>query len=286
MIYLITDYGLEDYFVSALKNVILNSCNLLKIPFPTIIDISHNLPNHNVVAAIINIKALLDLMPDRSIILAIVDPEVGSNIEGCVSLHVYHQKYIYLVGRNNGILGALYPHKHVYTYKISSRKIENNIKNKGIFYQAGIRGISNTFHGRDIFAPIASILLHDIKTNSNLLREFIGQKVKPLYYKIPKPLVKNKTIIGKIIYFDHFGNAITNISSNLLNKKIKQINLKLKDQVLFSIPNISKNYLEGKNQQIIAIANSFGYLEFSKYKSSVRELLGDFENIMVEVLMG
>lgn len=295
MIYLITDYGNKDYFVSAIKTVIFNFCDLLGVSLPRIIDITHSIESYNILPAILNIKALLDLIPNRSIILAIVDPEVGSNVKGCFSKHIFKDKEIYFVSRNNGILGALYPYKHCYTYSISLEKISKNIKQRGLFWKAGITKVSNTFHGRDIFAPISAILYYDLSTNSNLVQQFIDKKIKPLYTKIPKvKIYRNNSeickinhckeiLVGKVIYSDKFGNLVTNIPSlKLLNLKKARIKILINGKSLY-INRICNNYLDGRNEELFAVIDSFGYLEISKYKGSAKDYLLNFANIQGKI---
>ncbi|MCS7165781.1 MAG: SAM-dependent chlorinase/fluorinase [Candidatus Calescibacterium sp.] len=278
MIYFITDYGNRDYFVSAVKIVIFNTCKILGISEPTIIDISHEIDSFDIVQAILNIRAILDIIPDKSIILGIVDPEVGSDVSPCISKHVNDSKEIYFVGRNNGILGAFSEYKNSFTYEISIEKIKKDIQKRGIFYKTGIKSISNTFHGRDVFAPITAILYHDIINKSNKVKEYVGSEIKPNYFHLPEPKILDKKIVGQIIYVDKFGNLITNIPTNLITSKVKNIEIAINGHE-FRIDNICKNYLEGKDQGLIAIANSFGYIEISRFKSSAKEFLEKFGNI-------
>jgi len=275
MIYLITDYGEKDYFVCALKTVIINFCRILNTN-PIILDITHHIDSYNVFEALLNIKGMLNIIPNKSVIVGIVDPEVGSNIEGCVSKHIFKNKEIYFIGRNNGILGAFYKSKHIFTCKIDIKKIEENIKRKGIFYKAGIKEISKTFHGRDVFAPLSVILYHDTQNNTNLLKEFLSSKIKPLYYKIPPIKKENTKIVGKIIYTDKFGNLITNIPIKTVEKakKVRLVNTNQKIDL-----KILKNYIEGEKEDLFAVGDSFGYLEISRFKQSAEKFLENYGNI-------
>ncbi|MCX7758740.1 MAG: SAM-dependent chlorinase/fluorinase [bacterium] len=278
MIYLITDYGERDYFVCAIKTVIINFCRVLNVDLPLIFDITHNICSYEPIPAILNIKSMLDLIPHRSIIVCVVDPEVGSSVLPCLSKHVYKKKEIFFIGRNNGILGAFANSKHSFTYQISIKKIERDIKRRGLFYKAGIKNISNTFHGRDIFAPVASILYCDLVKGSNNIQRFVSNKIKPSYLRIPDPLVGENQICGKVIYSDKFGNLVTNIPSSLLPSKIRRIDIEINGNV-FMIDRVYKNYLEGQNRDLIVIANSFGYLEISKFKQSAEDFIKNFGSI-------
>lgn len=283
MIYLITDYGEKDYFVCALKTVIINFCKILNIN-PIVLDITHHIDSYNVFETLLNIKGMLNTIPNKSVIVGVVDPEVGSNTAGCVSKHIFKNKEIYFIGRNNGILGAFYKSKHIFTYKINIKKIEENIKRKGIFYKAGIKQISNTFHGRDVFAPLSAILHYDIQNNTNLLKQFLSSKIKPLYHKIPPIKKENNKIIGQIIYIDKFGNLITNIAIKTIEKAKKVILFNSNQRIDLKI---LKNYIEGDKEDLFAVRDSFGYLEISRFRQSAEKFLenyGSIWNFRVEVI--
>ena len=133
IICILTDFGDRDIYVSSMKAVIL-SIN----PCARIVDISHNIPRGDIQTASFEIENIFTLFPEGTIFLAVVDPGVGSKRKGII---IVSKKYIF-IGPDNGIFSAF-----------SSK--ENSffeIKNSNYFRKP----VSNTFHGRDIFAPVAA----------------------------------------------------------------------------------------------------------------------------------
>lgn len=233
MIYLLTDYGIKDYFVAALKIIINNFLKNFNLKteknLETLIDISHNIQKHNIIEGIINLQSVVDIVNDNSIFLVVIDPQVGNNQnlihnKPIVAKFSKNKRNLYIVSRNNGILTAFYNknYKLDFIYKISLKKIIKDIQSKGIFYKSLINNIDNTFHGKSVFAPIAALTFLKLN-NLNYLDKFITKdyNLKPLIFKDLFKIKVNKNFIkGNLLYFDHFGNILTNIPNNKI-KKIK-----------------------------------------------------------------
>ncbi len=185
IITLTTDFGQCDWFVGTMKGVILSIA-----PQTTIIDITHNIPQGDVKAASFSLLSSFKYFPENTIHIVVVDPGVGSERKAIV---VKTKRY-WFVAPDNGVLSyALNIDK-----ALDIRLIEND--------KLTIKQTGNTFHGRDVFAPIAAYIAMGIEPTQ------IGKKLKN-YVKISLPVPKYETneIVGEIIYIDHFGNAITNI---------------------------------------------------------------------------
>ncbi len=239
---LLTDFGLDDNYVALVKATIF-SIN----PNVEIIDITHNIQPRNIRQAAFILKTSLGYFPDDTIFVCIVDPGVGSNRNAlCARCGNY-----YFVAPDNGIL----------TYAISSSKnpkihIFTNEK-----YQ--LENPSKTFHGRDIFAPLAAYIAKGID-----LSEF-GESISfENIVKLPSLKCyydKFGNLIGEVIHIDRFGNIITTISAKALGINMHNIlknDLKWKFEIgHHNIKNISLTYSDVEPGEFVAYIGSSGYLE-------------------------
>ncbi len=177
VITLLTDFGTADYFVGAMKGVIL-SIN----PQAVIADITHEVPAQDVAAGAFTLLAAYDTFPPGTIHVAVVDPGVGSARRPIV---VRAGKHLF-VGPDNGLF------THIYDREPSFQAF--HITASQYFRQP----ISTTFHGRDIFAPSAAVLSTGVGPSS------VGTQISdPIRLSIPAT--------PSVIHIDHFGNLITNI---------------------------------------------------------------------------
>src|SRR5678815_3382631 len=137
IITLTTDFGTADYFVGAVKGVILS-----ENPEARIVDLTHDIPSHDIAAAAFTLLAAYKSFPDKTVHVAVVDPGVGSSRRGIV-VAAADQLF---VGPDNGIFS------HVYEREPGYRVFE--LTNKKYFRSR----VSPSFHGRDVFAPVAAAL--------------------------------------------------------------------------------------------------------------------------------
>lgn len=230
IITLLTDFGLEDNFVGVMKGVILGIN-----PVARIVDITHNVRPQDIMSAAFLLKGSYRFFPKGTIHLVVVDPGVGSKRKAII---VKTMDY-YFVGPDNGVLS------------IALSEIEKiiNITNEKYF----LKSVSNTFHGRDVFAPVAGYLSKGVQL------ERFGREVRE-YKKLDIPKVKAGK--GQIIYIDRFGNLVTNIPKGVSGKiQFKGI----------SIDKISSSYAEVEIGMPLAIFGSFGNLEISIREGSARD---------------
>jgi len=290
MIYLLTDYGDKDYFVSALKIVIHNFLHNFNLK-TELIDITHNIQKHNIIEGIINLQSVLDIVLNNSIFLVVIDPQVGDSKDLIYNKPIFarfskNKKKLYIVSRNNGILTAFYNknYKLDFIYKISLKNILKDIKLKRIFYKSFITDIDNTFHGKSVFAPIAALTFAKLN-NVNYLDKFIikDYTLKPFIFKDLFKIKQTRNYIqGRLLYADHFGNIITNVPNNKINKikKIKQCIIKsndLNNQLV--IDKFYDSYAQALADELFLIKGSFGYLELSVNKQSALEkIISHFKN--------
>ncbi len=186
IITLTSDFGLDDPYVGIMKGVILQIC-----PHCRLVDLSHGIPQGDVLRASLAVQAALDYFPKGTIHLAVVDPGVGS---ARLPL-VVHARGMYFVGPDNGLFGFL-AHDDPPPRVVSIRPGRYTLPR-----------MSATFHGRDIFAPIAAHLARGVRL------EELGTASRGLVtLDIPKAewLAPDK-VKGTVIYIDHFGNCISNV---------------------------------------------------------------------------
>lgn len=190
MITLLTDFGTADYFVPAMKGVILSLH-----PPAQILDLTHDIPAQDIRFAAFTLSACYRNFPAGTIHVAVVDPGVGSARHPLV---IATEKYFF-VGPDNGLFSDVFAHeKNARIFQATNTE----------FFRADI---SSTFHGRDIFAPLAAWL------EKGVTPENFGTEISDVVrLNTPQPVCENEKIIAEIIHRDHFGNCVTNLTANEL----------------------------------------------------------------------
>ncbi len=260
IITLTTDFGTKDPFVGQMKGVI-KSIN----PNVDVVDITHEITPHSIKEAAIVIGLSYSYFPPRSIHVVVVDPGVGSERKPILVVTENH----YFIGPDNGVFSLIYQKEGAFLQVI-------HITADHYF----IRKDTSTFHGRDIFSPVAAWLSRGIPVNN------FGEETEEfMRIPIPAPTRPTKsTIEGEIIYIDRFGNAITNITSNMLLPYIKD-NKKLK--VVFKgkeVP-LKTYYAEAEDKELYCLLNSFDLLELYVYRGNAAKefniRIGDIIGIII-----
>jgi S-adenosylmethionine hydrolase len=193
VITLLTDFGLKDPYVGVMKGVIL-SIN----PDARIIDITHEVEPQDLTEGCFLIKESYPFFSKDSIHVCVVDPTVGSDRRGIVLQYDGH----IFVGPDNGL----------FSFAIDECRAAYQIENRSYMR----KDVSDTFHGRDIFAPVAAHL------SLGLQPAALGKKVDD-FVLLPdlQPVIKGHTLTGKVVRFDRFGNALSNISIESFNRFVK-----------------------------------------------------------------
>jgi S-adenosylmethionine hydrolase len=263
IITLTTDFGYDDAYVAAVKGAIL-SIN----PEANIIDISHSIKPQNILQAAFILSVAYRYFPKQTIHMAIVDPGVGSERQGII----LKTPSSIFVAPDNGILSYIIDD----LFSVESCTLTEQTHDlKEIVFKKGLEAaaitdprfwrhpVSPTFHGRDIFAPVAAGLSLGISPY-----EF-GEKINSLHVlSIPKPsLDPEGNLVGRVLHVDRFGNLITNIKSNDLPGKDVMIEV-----AGYCIQGISDYYAQNKG--VMAIVGSSGYLEVSLREGSACDFLG------------
>src|SRR6202012_1995333 len=185
IITLTTDYGTSDHLVGVMKGVIL-SIN----PEVSVVDITHSVLAHDILDGALTIGQAYNYFPPRTVHVVVVDPGVGA--QGGPLLGGSDQPYF--VGPDNGVLSSVYDQTEaLYAWHITSEHY---------FRQP----ISNTFHGRDVFAPVAAWLSKSWQTAAfgDAIEDFVR-------FAIPKPKVDGNTFKCIVLKLDAFGNLITKL---------------------------------------------------------------------------
>jgi S-adenosyl-L-methionine hydrolase (adenosine-forming) len=254
IITLVTDFGIHDPFVGIMKGVIYSLA-----PHATIVDITHGIESYSVLSGALILDASYRYFPPHTLHVAIVDPEVGSH-RRIILAKTEHSLFL---APDNGILSFIFHHE--------KPQLIVEVNNPQFF----LPSVSSTFHGRDIFAPVAAHV-----AQGKALEEF-GPSIDNITL-IPAPFLRSEggKIHGEIIYIDRFGNLITSIPADMVGG-IKARGLHLKDQW---IPGIFLCYAEGeKGGHPIALVNSFGKLEIAVNQGSAEKTLNAALHDRVEV---
>lgn len=253
IITLLTDFGEEDGYVGAMKGVIKSIA-----PHVDLVDITHSISPHDIMKAAFALNSSYEYFPAGTIHLVVVDPGVGTERKGlAISCKKGRQsKGYFFVGPDNGVFSFVVDREKV-AYVV---ELENN--------DYFLKNISNTFHGRDIFSPVAAYLALDVDIK-NFGKKLEGDIVR---LKFPEIKVNSKKIEGEIVEIDRFGNLITNIPSSLLNQVSKERFIIRIGSIEISV--VCRSYGFGKIGEPMAISGSSGYLEIALNKESAQKKLG------------
>jgi S-adenosylmethionine hydrolase len=244
---LLTDFGNADYFVAAMKGVILSAS-----PTSRIVDITHDIPPQDIEAAAFTLLAAHNAFPEGTIHIAVVDPGVGSN-RRAILVEANRQ---FFVGPDNGI----------FSYVCDEQKPRIfHLNNPEYFRQP----VSDTFNGRDVFAPVAAAVAMGVTP------EKLGVEVAE-YVQLPslKPEVSKSGVIrGRVIHVDHFGNCVTNITHRELTDKMigEGFRLTIKGEEVDTLHRFFAE--ERRGDKVFCVWGSAGFLEIAaKNRSAAKQL--------------
>lgn len=245
LITLTTDFGYKDPFVGIMKGIIFDIN-----PFVKIVDITHDISPQNILEAAFCIEMSFESFPYKTIHVVIVDPDVGSTRRPIL---VITDRY-YFVGPDNGVFSQIYKLRHETLSVI-------HITSELFFLPQR----SSTFHGRDIFAPVAAWLSRGIDPSK------FGEPITGyVAISVPVPFMSEKNVLeGEIIYIDRFGNAITNLKTKEIND-LCAINPAGNPKVLIKGKEapLKNHYSEAEDTKLYSLINSFGYLELFVYRGN------------------
>jgi S-adenosyl-L-methionine hydrolase (adenosine-forming) len=258
---LTTDFGTNDHFVGAVKGVILDI-----VPEAAIVDISHAVQAFDVLDGALTISQTYSYFPTGTVHMIVVDPGVGTARRPIIaSSDGYH-----FVAPDNGVLSMIYAKEE----RIHVR----HVTAEHYFHQP----VSNTFHGRDIFAPVAAYLAKMV--DSHKFGDEIEDYVRFAAPK-PKPAGENR-IRAVVLKVDRFGNLISNVTPDdvpalFAGKAAFKIVVGNRE-----ITELRGNYAEGAPGEVFGILGSMGYLEIVANRAAAAQITGAGKGSEVSIILG
>jgi S-adenosylmethionine hydrolase len=249
---LLTDFGLHDWFVGAMKAVVLSTN-----PKVSIIDLSHEVPRHNVAAASFALLACYRYLPTQTITAVVVDPGVGTERR----ILAAESASRLFVAPDNGVLSRMLD-REGYDRLVS-------VENDAYF----LTPVSSTFHGRDIFAPVAGHL------SLGLDMADLGVEVTA-YERLetPSPRIEDDLLVSSVQWIDSFGNLITDCPVEMVDDLEKRwgrhLTISGTEEGRGRNIKIVSSYETVGPGGLLAIRGSSGYLEISVRGRSAAESLG------------
>ena len=253
IITLLTDFGTADYFVAAVKGVILAGN-----PTANIVDITHDIPPGDIEVAAFTLLAACPSFPDGTIHVAVVDPGVGS-ARRPILMKLGEQ---FFIGPDNGIFSYVCDSKEDY-----GGSAELFHLTKAEYFR---HPVSATFHGRDVFAPVAAALSTGVGAAQ------LGSSISDILRLPPlRPTTsRDGRLLARIIHIDRFGNCVTNITQNDLTGKMiaAGATLRLNGKSVKSFRNYFAEEAAGKSK-LFGIWGSAGFLEIAAANESAAKYL-------------
>lgn len=259
---LTTDFGLNDHFVGTLKGVILNI-----VPDANIVDICHSVQAFDILDGALALAQSYAYFPPRTVHLVVVDPGVGSARRPIVATSEMHN----FVAPDNGVLSLMYAREQ----RLSVRHITSD--------HYFLQPISNTFHGRDIFAPVAAYLAKGVD------QEKFGEEVTDyVRFNAPRPKPSDgASLRGVVLRVDRFGNLITNFTPQdapaLFQANVPPFKIVIGKR---EVTSMRTSYSEGAPGELFAIVGSMGFVEVAANRGSAAQLTGAGKGTEVLLVLG
>jgi S-adenosylmethionine hydrolase len=257
VIALLSDFGTRDHYAGTMKGVVLGLC-----PEAMLVDITHDVPPHDILAGALQLAASYKYFPPGTIFLVVVDPGVGSGRRG---LAVDTGDYRF-VAPDNGVLTAVLrevPPKRI--VELTERRYARPT-------------VSRTFEGRDRFAPAAAWLGRGIQPAA------LGRTLSDCArLDIPQPQIDADRLTGTVLLVDAFGNLVTNIERRALEAFAKSGPI----QILAAgkaVPRLVSTYADIAPGEVCALFGSSDHLELAAQADSAAERLGLTRGAAVEII--
>ena len=249
VIALLSDFGLADNFVGVMKGVIAHHC-----PQANVIDITHAVPPHSILHPALALMGAYKYFPRGTIFLTVVDPGVGSGRR----IIAVAGGGMTFVAPDNGVLYPLLSKlRKPSLWEITWRPTGGNI--------------SATFHGRDIFAPVAAMLARGVRLDD------IARRIRSIeQFEIPgAETAGKKTIRGEVIYIDNFGNVMTSISRGFLAENFPacEPDKLVAELGKTKIREIRSAYADARPGSPVLVFNSYDMLEIAINRGNAAKTL-------------
>jgi S-adenosyl-L-methionine hydrolase (adenosine-forming) len=240
---LTTDFGTRDPFAGAMKGVVLSRC-----PDAAIVDLSHDVSPHDVLEVALFVAAAVPYFPPGTVHVVVVDPGVGT-ARRPLAARCGDQ---FVVGPDNGFATLLWEsHPPSEVREITS-------------FEPPAGQVSATFHGRDVFAPVAAALASGAD-----LSQLGPVLVEPVRLSIPRPRFEEGRWLGEVIHIDRFGNAMTNLRQAELGGQPYLV-----QAAGAELGSIRRTYGDAAPGEALALFGSAGYLEIAVNQGRADEAPG------------
>ena len=239
LIALFTDFGARDAYVAQMKGAILSIC-----PEARLVDLSHDVGQFDVRGAAYVLAASAAYFPAQTIFVAVVDPGVGSERRAVLLRTASHK---WFVGPDNGLF------THVMAREGFGRAV---VLDRPAYYRAS--SISATFHGRDIFGPVAAHLAAGVAPE-----QLGGAASALLTLPLAPPRQVGQALLGEVQHIDHFGNVVTNLTPAWLDAWSKPLQAVCAHRGKTHALQWVRTYAEGDPGALLGLYNSDGFFEFA-----------------------
>jgi S-adenosylmethionine hydrolase len=241
VITLLTDFGSSDPYVGMMKGVIAGIC-----PDANVIDLTHDVPPQDVTLGAFFLARAHRYFPPGAVHVAVVDPRVGTR-RGRIALAAHGQ---FFVGPDNGLLSRAAPRHRAFSLTRPSYFLPD---------------VSNTFHGRDVFAPVAAHVARGVP-----LERFGPAKRRIVELAWSKPKRERSALVAEIVSVDRFGNLITNLEPAHW-RSLRRPRLSAGG---FSSSRLSTSYAEVNRGELALVFGGYGLLEIAARDASAATVLG------------
>lgn len=243
---LITDFGWEDAYVAAMKGVILGLA-----PDVTLVDVSHQVPPQDILHASLLLEGILPYYPPQTIHLLVVDPGVGTQRR---PIAIRTEQALF-VGPDNGVLTP--------ALDLPGEKVVVHLTESHFFRHP----VSQTFHGRDIFAPVAAYLARGVPL------ETMGPAIRdPVRLPLPAPARAGEGIwLAEVIHVDRFGNCVTNLRATDLEGPSEEWTFEVAGRLLRGL---KPTYAAVPEGALLALVGSTGRVEIAQRNGHAARSLG------------
>jgi S-adenosyl-L-methionine hydrolase (adenosine-forming) len=261
IITLTTDFGVNDHYVGTIKGVILNI-----FPDVEIVDICHSVQPFDVLDGALTIAQSYSYFPSGTVHVVVVDPGVGTARRSILVTSDRH----HFVAPDNGVLSMVY-----------SQEERLHIRHVTAEHYA-LQPVSNTFHARDIFAPVAAWLAKGVDP------EKFGDEITDFVrFNAPKPKsADGNTLRGVVLKVDRFGNLVTNVTPQDAPMLFGVDPAPFRISVgRHEITEIHSNYAEGSPGEVFGVLGSMGYLEISSNRGSAAKITGSGKGSEVTIAL-
>jgi S-adenosylmethionine hydrolase len=260
IITLTTDYGATDHLVGVMKGVILNIN-----PDAKVVDVSHSVIPYDILDGALMIGQAYRFYPPRTIHVVVVDPGVGTQRRPIL----VSGEQQYFVAPDNGVLSIIYEREASFAVR--------HITSEHYF----LHPVSNTFHGRDVFAPVAAWLSKIWQTSS------FGEEVQDFVrFSLPKPKITGNTVKGVVLRVDAFGNVLTNLTPEDVPQLVAPgttFKLRVGNG---EVSRYVQTFAQGAPQEAVALIGSSGFVEIALNHGNAAKKLGAQRGAEVTVELG